>query len=306
MTSNTGSSHPGTPPRGGWILAVSLGLLTFVVTGVIAVLMAIPSLFLGKVWESFNPLLAISKLFSLRDLGGFFAAQMILIALLAILGDLGTAILSWLIHRSRKWAVVTFFSALTFQIVAVAFAVPATLQKSQATMDAAIKAEHLYTQYASIGAVEFELQDPFKQSWGINGKLVELSLSKKLILVVPVSVLQAGTYQVNAYYRDTEIGSTPMKEIRRTLSVGTHIFRIEFPTSDSCQYGFSDPGTAKGIACVQLGYLASKKEIMESFKAYPSVDRWIFRQFIKDAGLEKGVPSDAVVNKFVAEKEIRF
>jgi hypothetical protein len=89
--------HPDVPDEkksGGLLQAISLGLLTFVVTAVVALVITIPFFFLGKVSESFNPLVIIAEVFGLRELGGFFAAQFILILFLALLGDFGTAIIS--------------------------------------------------------------------------------------------------------------------------------------------------------------------------------------------------------------------
>ena len=126
---------PNEKPKGGLILAILLGLLTFVVTGAIALVIAIPFLFLGKISESFNPIVIIAGIFGLRELSGFFAAQFILIAFFALIGDFGTAIISWFINRSKKLATVTFVSALIFQIISIAIVLPATLKKSQETMN---------------------------------------------------------------------------------------------------------------------------------------------------------------------------
>ena len=300
------SDLPSEKPKGGFILAILLGLLTFVVTSVIALVIAIPFFFLEKISESFNPIVIIAGIFGLRELGGFFAAQFILIAFFALLGDFVTAIISWFINRSKKLATVTFFSALIFQIIAVAFVLPAALKKSQETMNAGIEREKYFEQYATIGDVSFETQEPFSESRGINGKLVEVSLFKKLVLVVPISVSRAGSYQVNAQYSDKEIGSTPMKDVTQTLNVGTNIVKIEFLADESREYGYTSPKSAGGTAKIQLSYLASQKELLDSLKSDSTTDQKILQQFMKDEGLDKGVNSNPTVSKFVGRKEVQF
>ena len=300
------SSLPSKKPKGGLILAILLGLLTFVITGAIALAISIPFFFLGKISESFNPIVIIAGIFGLRELGGFFAAQFILIAVFALIGDFGSAIVSWVINRSKKLAAITFVSALIFQIIFVAIVLPATLKISQKIMNAGIAHEKSYGQYATIGDVSFELQEPFSESRGINGKLVEVSLFKKLILVVPISVSQTGTYQVYARYRDSKIGSTPMKNITQALNLGANTIRIEFLANESREYGYVSPKSTKGIAKIQIAYLVSKKGLLDSIKWDSTVDQKVLQQFIKDEGLDKEVSLDSTVNKFVGMQDVQF
>jgi len=297
---------PDKKPKGGLLLAILLGLLTFIVTGVIALVIAIPFFFLGKVSESFNPIVIIAGIFGLRELGGFFAAQFILILFFALLGDFGTAIISWFINRSKKLATVTFFSALIFQIIAVAIVLPATLKKSQETMNAGIEREKSFEQYATIGNVSFETQEPFSESRGINGKLVEVSLFKKLVIVVPISVSRTGIYQVNVQYSDSEIGSTPMKDVKQTLNVGDNTIKVEFLSNESREYGYVSPKSVGGTAQIQLSYLASQQELLDSLKSDNTTDPKVLQQFMKDEGLDQGVNSNPTVNKFVGRKEVQF
>lgn len=293
-------------PKGGVLPAILLGLLTFVVTGVTALVIAIPFFFLGKISESFNPIVIIAGIFGLRELGGFFAAQFILLALFALIGDFGTAVISWFINRSKKLASITFVSALIFQVVAIVFILPAALKKSQETMNAGIRREKSYEQYARVTDVSFELQEPFSESRGINGKLVEVSLFKKLILVVPLSVSRAGTYRVNVEYSDNEIGSTLMKDAVGVLTIGTHTIRVEFLANESREYGYASPGSVKGTAQIQLFYLVSKKELLSSLKSASAVNQKALQRFMKDEGLNRGTSPDSTVNKFVERKKVQF
>src|SRR3989344_7203729 len=88
------------PKRKFW-LSILLGLFAFIVAPAIALITAVPFFLLGKISESFNPLVIIAGVFGLQELGGFFAAQFILIAVFALAGDLGTAIISWFVNHSK-------------------------------------------------------------------------------------------------------------------------------------------------------------------------------------------------------------
>lgn len=300
---------PSEKPKGGLILAIFLGLLTFVVTGVIALVIAIPFLFLGKISESFNPIVIIAGIFGLRELGGFFAAQFILIAVFALLGDFGTAVISWFINRSKKLASITFVSALIFQIIAVAFVLPATLKKSQETMNAGIEREKSYEQYATIGDISVEPQEPFKFSYALNGQLTEAPLFKKLVFTIPLSVLRAGTYDVYVKYSGKSnfyANSNSSPNIRQTLSVGIHLVKIEFVAGEAPNLGYEAPKSVQGKASIEVNYLASKRELLDSLKSDGTVDQKVLQQFMKDEGLDQGVSPDSTVNKFVERKEVQF
>ncbi len=97
--SNSPSQNiPETRSKRQLLLAISFGLLTFVVTPLVTIAIALPFLLLGKVPEAFNPIIFISEISELRGLGSFFAAQFILIGFFALIGDFATAIISWLME----------------------------------------------------------------------------------------------------------------------------------------------------------------------------------------------------------------
>ena len=143
------------------LIAISLGLLTFVITPLVTIAIVLPFLLLGKVSEAFNPIIIISKISGLQGLGGFFAAQFILIGFFALAGNFATAIISWLINHSKKLAAVTFLSALTLQFVALAIILPMTIRQSQRTMVAGIEHEKAIQQFAEIGNISYEVQEPY-------------------------------------------------------------------------------------------------------------------------------------------------
>lgn len=313
MIPESNFSNPDLPsekPKGGLLLAILLGLLTFVVTSVIALVIAIPFFFLGKVSESFNPIVIIAGIFGLRELGGFFAAQFILILFFALLGDLGTAVISWFINRSKKIATVTFFSALIFQIVAVAIVLPVTLKKSQETMNAGIKSEKSYQQFAKIGDVTFDVQEPYSDIEIGNRHPEYGSMYKKLQIVIPVSVSQAGTYQVNVRYsfsKAGEMGSAPMKDATETFGIGEHTMKVEFLANEISSYGFWSPAFVGGTAEIQLSYLTSEKELLDKINSDSAIDKKIREQFLKDEGLDtREAQTKPTINKFIERKKVHF
>jgi len=296
---------PDNKPKGGLLLAILLGLLTFFVTGAIA----LPFFFLGKVSESFNLIIITAEIVGLSGLGGVLAAEFILVLFFSLIGDFGTAIISWFINRSKKLATVTFFSALIFQIIAVAVVLPATLKKSQETMNAGIEREKSYEQYATIGDVTVDPQEPSKFSYALNGKLIETTLFKKLVFNIPVVVSRAGPYEVNVQYTDDSsfyANSDSSPSTKQVLDVGNHTIKVEFVAGTAPNLGYELPSSVHGLALVQLDYLSSKKELLNSLQSDNTVDQKVFQQFMKDEGLDQGVSSDSTVNKFVGKKEVQF
>lgn len=291
---------PNEKPKGSLIIAILLGLLTFVVTGILAVIIIVVLL-------PFKINLATLLLFGAW--GGYAAIQFGLFILFALLGDFGTAVISWFVSRSKKLASITFVSALVFQIIALAVIIPATLKKSQETMNAGIAKENSYTQYAIIGDVSVDPQEPFKFSYALNGKMAEVSLYKKLIFNIPVFVSQAGAYQVNVQYTSDSsfyANSDSSPNTKQILDIGNHVIKIEFVAGAAPNLGYELPSSIHGKASVQLDYLALKKELLDSLKSDNTVDQKVLQQFMKDEGLDQGVNPNSTVNKFVGRKEVQF
>lgn len=287
-------------------ISILLGFLTFVITP----LFAIPFFFLSKLSENSNPISIIASILGLRELGGFFVAQLILITFFALLGDIGTSIVSWFINRSKKLATVTFVSALLFQFLLAAILLPATIRKSQEAIKSGIEGEECYQKYAQIGVVSFDLKEPYSEVEIDNRHPEYGPLYKKLLIYVPVSVFQPGTYQINVRYsfsKAGESGGAPVKEIIETLGVGQRTMQVAFLAHEISSYGFWSPAHVGGTAEVKLSRLASEKELLHKIGSGPKLDQTIMEQFLKDEGLDQGeTQTKPAISKFIERKEIRF
>lgn len=297
-------------PKERVLFAATLGLFTFVITPLLAVFLAFPFSFLVKASENLHPVAIISWLLGLQSLGGFFAAQAIVGALLNLAGDAATAFLSWFIYRSKKLAVITFASALIFQVVEIAIVLPIRLRKAQSFAKKGIESEKSYEQFAKIGDVSFEVLDPYSDNTIGNSHPEHGPKYKILRIKVPISVSRAGAYQVNARYsfsRAGETGGTPMKAATQTLEIGKDTVTIEFAANEGSGYGYWSPSLVGGSAEIRLSYLASQKELLDRLKLDPAEDRETLKQFMKDEGLNSRKASlNPTIYKFVERKMISF
>lgn len=292
------------------LLAVFWGLLAFVVTPLVAIVILLPFLLLGKISESFNPTIIISKIFELRGLGGFFTAQFTVIGVSAVIGAFATAIISWLINHSKKLATITFVSALIFQFVSVAIIFTLTIKDSKETMMAEIRSEKVYLHFAKIGNVGFEVKEPYSDIEIDNLHPEYGLLYKKLQINIPLSVSQAGVYQVHVQYsfsKANKTGGTPMKNTTKSFGVGEHTMQVEFLAHEISNYGFWSPASVGGTVDIQLSYLASENELLDKISSDSAIDKKIFDQFLKDEGLKTRLAKPKpTINKFVERKAIQF
>lgn len=292
------------------LLAVFLGLLTFVVTPLVAIVIVLPFLLLGKISDAFNPTIIIAKITELQGLGGFFAAQFIIIGFFALIGDFATAIISWLINHSKKLATITFVSALIFQFASVTIILTVTIKNSQEKMMARIRSEKVYQQFAKIGNVGFEVQEPYSDFEMDNLHPEYGLIYKKLQIIVPVSISQAGVYQVHVRYsfsKAKKTGSTPMKNATENFGVGEHTMQVEYLAHEISNYGFWSPASLGGTVDIQLSYLASEKELLDKINSDSAIDKKILDEFLKDEGLKTKVANTKpTINKFVERKVIQF
>lgn len=308
---NPNCNPPGAKPGMKRLIAIIMGLLTFVITPMVAIVITIPFFFLGQISENFNPIVIIAGFFGLCELGGFFFAQFILLAILALLGDFITAIISWLINKSRKLASITFASALIFQIVAVSIPISPDIKQSQKMVEALNEAENSYREYAKIGAVGYEIQ-PYSASDRTFNTFPEYGpMGKKLMIIVPVSVDQEGTYRITAQYRVSRgdlSAKTPIKNTVQYLNMGDNIVKVEFQANEARgSYGYWSPAHVGGTVQIQLFYLASEKELLDGIKSNTVLDKMIFDRFLKDEGLDKReAKTKPTVNKFIERKEVQF
>lgn len=92
-----------------------LGLLTFVITPILSAISWLPvfkELSLSQVSIKF-----IADSFGLAGLGGFLISSFILAVIMSLIGDFFTGVISWLINRKIKLAIITFISALVSQLI---------------------------------------------------------------------------------------------------------------------------------------------------------------------------------------------
>lgn len=292
-----------------YLKAVSLGLLTFIVTPLVSIALGFVLLILGKLSEFFNLITFISYIAGLQGLGGYIAAKLIFIGFFALMGNAVTAIISWLIIRSKLLAGVTFISALGFQILLVFLVVHHVIKTTHVYQEAGGKANKVYQHYAKIGNVRYELQEPYSDH-EIDNLVPEYgAIYKRFVLHVPVSISRAGTYRLTVQYRfrtQSLWGSTSIKDITRTLGATDHEIQIVFLANEAGGgYGYWSPEAVGGKAEVQLSYLASKNELVDKLKSGPSVDKAIVKQFLQDEGLNKE-HNNSTVNKFIERKIIQF
>ncbi len=242
--------------------AIAMGLLTFAVTPIVTLLITVPLLIFGKISEAFNPIIIVSRIFDFRELGGFFASQLFFVGVLTLIGDFATAILSWRKFYSKKLAAITFLSAISFQFIAVGIILPLTIQQSRRIIEAGIAHESAYGQYATIGKIGSEVYGKYSDQEITNLHPEFGPLYKKLEILVPISVSQAGSYQVAVEYwfsKEGAHGNTRVKEITRHFDAQEHIVIIEFDANESGgNYGYWSPKSVDGKTRVQLNYITSK------------------------------------------------
>lgn len=163
--------------------------------------------------------------------------------------------------------------------------------------------ERTFEEYATIGDVAFELLEPWSYLEAVNGQIGEVSVFKKLVFTVPVTVSRSGTYRVHMRYEDAKVGALPSKEVVRALPVGVHRVVIEFPQDESKKFGYFSPKSAQAVALVQLSYLASSQELQAlTGESNTLLEKKAMEAFMRFEG--GTVPS--AVYKFVGKKEIQF
>ncbi len=136
-------------------------------------------------------------------------------------------------------------------------------------MRAEIESEKAYQNFARIGNVSFEIQEPYSDI-EIGNRHPEYGfMYKKLKIIIPVSVSQVGTYQVYVQYsfsKAEETGATSMKDTTEILNVGNHIMQIEFLAHEISSYGFWSPASVKGTAKIKTFLSIYRKRIAQQDK----------------------------------------
>jgi hypothetical protein len=187
-----------------------------------------------------------------------------------------------------------------------------TIKDSQETMRAGIESEKSYQQFAKIGNASFDVQEPYPDAEIGNRHPEHGPVYKKLLIVVPVSVSQAGVYQVHVRYsfsKAGESGSTRINEATETFGVGEHTMKVEFLADGT--YGFWSPASVGGTVDILLTYLASEKELLDKITSGinpdSAIDKMVQKQILKDVGLDtREVKTNPTINKFIERKEVHF
>jgi hypothetical protein len=132
-------------------------------------------------------------------------------------------------------------------------------------MEASIARERSYAQYATIGDVSYTLREQYSDQEITNLHPEFGPIFRKLEIVVPLSVSQAGEYQVTVEYlfeKDKVSGGTRMKSTTRAFEAKDHTVRFEFLANESRgNYGYWEPAAVEGKVEVQLLYSASKSGV---------------------------------------------
>lgn len=284
------------------MIAALLGLLTFVLTPLVAVLLALPFWLLGEAVQAYSPLLLLARLFALQGLTGFFLAQFLLIAGLALTGDSLAALLSWRLSRSMRLAALTFVSAMGLQIAAVTLFSPVPSGMPSPGADP-------FQGRAAIGEVTAAVGEAYREVEITNRHPEFGPLHKRLRITVMLSVGEPGAYLVTVRYgfaRNGARGGTPQKRIARQLEAGEQRAEFTFEANEAHgSYGYWAPAKSGGEAEVQLFYLASRDELLARLRADTSIDEDLLARLVEDEGLSGG-GDGRTVNKFVARKTIQF
>ena len=292
------------------LFAIATGLLTFIFTPLVFLAVAVVFAGVHLFWPDLYPGMIIARIFNLQEMGGYFVSQLALFAVMGLAGDVLAALITWHRTRARQLALLTFVAAVVFQLVGVGVAQrdAATYGRKLETQRAEEKSRALP---ARLGAVTFEVADPIDVA-EVNFKHTDWGQRyQKLVLLVPVTVVKPGLYQVTAKY-DFEIEglwcNTDNKSVDQRLEAGEQIVRIEFQGNEAHgSYGFWSPAKAGGSVVVKLSALVSEKEILDGAKVEGEFERRAMAQFKKDEGLDQREPgTKADRNKFIEEKTIRF
>ncbi len=290
--------------------AIFFGFLTFIISPITATIILSPYIIFIKVSgqtevpEAFNPIIIIGNLLNLEGLGGYFVLTFIFLGLFLLLGDFVTAIISYFIYHSKKLALITFVSALIFQILALGIILPYQTFKSQRILDEGKKYEESFKTYANIGDnidlrvsnlfSKVELAAQHRQMESYLGKLY-----KKLDINISINISTPGEYMliVQYNYSDGKVTGEERKEVIKKLSKGSHNIKLEFPGWDN---GFLKPETVSGKIKMELFYLQSSDELMQELKSDRLANQNDLDEFLKNHKISNKI------NKSVDKKEIIF
>lgn len=232
-------------------------------------------------------------------LGGFLAVQLILLMGVVVLSAAGAALISWLLLRSRGLAALTFFSAVSAVIIVSVFTSWIRFQQLTPIQEA----ENAIKTYAAIGDISFQTEGSSVDRMAFQGEMIDLSVFRKLTIIVPVVVRHPGEYEVFLKYQDNGMCADQQKTVVRSLSEGTHLINVEL-INEPRRFGcFEDPSGVEGVADIQLAYLVPYKDLMNVLRAQNNP---MFKRFEEDEQRAGKKDSDRLVGKFIQAKSISF
>ena len=108
-------------------------------------------------------------------------------------------------------------------------------------------------------------------------------MGKNLKIKVSVTVEIEGTYLITAQYslsKGNLSANTLIKNTAQYLNVGENIVEIEFQANESRgSYGYWSPAYVDRTAQIQLFYLASEQELLDTITTNSDLDKKILVRF---------------------------
>lgn len=286
------------------VQAILLGLLSFAFAPLVAATILSPFLLSILDAKNFNVIVVIAKIFGFRDLGGFFASEVALILLLILTANLLAALVSWRLLRSKKLAALTFIAALVMHLgAALTFSLWITGDSKTRALESIAKEER-YKEYGSIGNISVELKEPYFHSMSGEGQERLLSGYRKLIFFADVIVRVPGKYEVHVKL-DTGHGTySNFNKNELELPAGLSTVDLELEINDVYAADYTVDGVRQSKAQLSLFYLESLQKIDSEYRPQNRFEAAMYRQFLKDEGLDKGIDPEKRVAKPVADKAI--
>jgi len=254
------------------LTALLLGPLTFVVTPLVGLLIAMPVLLLSRVSERFHPIFSIARLLHLEELAGYFAGAIIFVGIIAVVGDVATGVLAGVMLKSRRWALVTFVTALVCQ--GALLGVQTTRPFHQEPISAEADWTMEFKDHAEVGEIRAEAEIPYGDIvFNPNEELGPIY--GRITLTAPITVRHAGRYQVSVSYEcqtpDSERSGYSIDSIR-TFPAGSFNATTDLRTNMPPWYW--TPRATGGTAVIRLEYMATRRDRDDAMKATMTPRGW--------------------------------
>lgn len=282
-------------------------ILPFIQSGELSILGVLSGIGAGPFLAPFF-LIAILGAFALSGQPLYLA----LILPLLLISVVVTGLIAWFILKSKRLAIITFYSAVVIQIALFSWlayiglkVIPPTKQLGATTTNnpdvVACQGECVYTQYAKIGVPSVAFKEQFDFSYAINGQMDTARVYKKAEVQIPLTIQRNGNYEIIADYG---YSSQTKNEY---LEIGERILSFEFVHGNYDKYGWSDK--EKDILRIRMSYLATKEELItqmnqENAEQNPAMQALTRRA--QEAFFNDNKNLSTTVRKFVVDKEIEL